>query len=108
LHLASSALNFACVADSEPAHPASAAAVAARNKTRNILRHSVDLSWRLARLHGRSVLSALREEDPEWVARRAVFEQALQALGWSIGRDLRIDYRWTGIDPATIEKFAAD
>src|SRR5262249_54367635 len=54
------------------------------------------------------VLSPLREEDPEWVARRAVFEQALQALGWSIGRDLRIDYRWTGIDPATIEKFAAE
>jgi len=54
------------------------------------------------------VISALREDDPEWVARRAVFEQALQALGWTIGRDLRIDYRWTGIDPATIEKFAAE
>jgi putative ABC transport system substrate-binding protein len=54
------------------------------------------------------VLSALREDDPEWVARRAAFEQALQALGWTIGRDLRIDYRWTGIDPATIEKFAAE
>ena len=55
-----------------------------------------------------AVLSALREDDPEWVARRAVFEQTLQALGWSIGRDLRIDYRWTGIDPATIERFAAE
>ena len=54
------------------------------------------------------VLSALREDDPEWVARRAAFEQALQALGWTIGRDLRIDYRSTGIDPATIEKFAAE
>jgi putative ABC transport system substrate-binding protein len=54
------------------------------------------------------VLSALREDDPEWGARRAVFEQALQALGWSIGHDLRIDYRWTGIDPTTIEKFAAE
>ena len=54
------------------------------------------------------VLSALREDDPEWVARRAVFEHALQALGWTIGRDLRIDYRWTGIDPATIERFAAE
>jgi putative tryptophan/tyrosine transport system substrate-binding protein len=54
------------------------------------------------------VLSALRADDPEWVARRAAFEQALQALGWTIGRDLRIDYRSTGIDPATIEKFAAE
>jgi putative ABC transport system substrate-binding protein len=36
------------------------------------------------------VVSSLREDDPEWAARRAVFEQALQALGWTIGRDLRI------------------
>jgi putative tryptophan/tyrosine transport system substrate-binding protein len=54
------------------------------------------------------VLSALRENDPQWVARRAAFEQALQALGWTIGRDLRIEYRSTGIDPATIEKVAAE
>jgi putative tryptophan/tyrosine transport system substrate-binding protein len=54
------------------------------------------------------VISALREDDPEWVARRAAFERALQALGWTIGRDLRIDYRSTGIDAATIEKFAAE
>jgi putative ABC transport system substrate-binding protein len=54
------------------------------------------------------VLTALREDDPEWVARRAALEQALQALGWTIGRDLRIDYRSTGIDPATIDKFAAE
>jgi ABC-type uncharacterized transport system substrate-binding protein len=55
-----------------------------------------------------SVLSALLEDDPESVARRAAFEQALQALGWTVGRDLRIDYRWTGSDPATIQKFAAE
>ena len=55
-----------------------------------------------------SVLSVLLEDDPESVARRAAFEQALQALGWTVGRDLRIDYRWTGSDPATIQKFAAE
>jgi ABC-type uncharacterized transport system substrate-binding protein len=54
------------------------------------------------------VVSSLREDDPEWAARRAVFEQALQALGWTIGRDVRIEYRSTGIDPATIEKLAAE
>jgi hypothetical protein len=37
------------------------------------------------------VLSVLPEGDPESIARRAVFEQALQAFGWSVGRDLRID-----------------
>src|SRR4029453_7321296 len=52
------------------------------------------------------VLSALLEDDPESIARRAVFEQALQALGWTAGRNLRIDYRWTGNDRAVIQKFA--
>jgi putative ABC transport system substrate-binding protein len=54
------------------------------------------------------VLSSLPEHDPESVARRAVFEQALQALGWTLGRNLRIDYRWTTNDPAVIKKFAAE
>jgi putative ABC transport system substrate-binding protein len=54
------------------------------------------------------VLSIFPEDDPESVARRAVFEQALQALGWTVGRDLRIDYRGSGNDPAIIQKFAAE
>src|SRR5437763_4130521 len=54
------------------------------------------------------LLNVLPEDDPESVARRALFEQALQALGWTAGRNLRIDYRWTGGDPPTIRKFAAD
>ena len=54
------------------------------------------------------VLNVLTEDDPESVARRAVFEQALQALGWTAGTNLRIDYRWTGNDPARIQKFAAE
>jgi putative ABC transport system substrate-binding protein len=54
------------------------------------------------------VLSGLAEDDAESVARRAAFEQALQALGWTAGRNLRIDYRWTRSDPASIHKFAAE
>jgi putative tryptophan/tyrosine transport system substrate-binding protein len=55
------------------------------------------------------VLSGLREDDPESLARLAAFEQALQALGWTAGRNLRIDYRWlTDIDPGAIRKFAAE
>ena len=54
------------------------------------------------------VLNVLTEDDPESVARRAVFEQALRALGWTAGTNLRIDYRWTGNDPARIQKFAAE
>jgi hypothetical protein len=41
-------------------------------------------------------------------SRRRAFERALQALGCTAGRKLRIDYRWlTDIDPVTIRKFAA-
>src|SRR5438876_6046336 len=54
------------------------------------------------------VLSSLPEHDPESVARRAVLEQALQALGWIAGRNLRIDYRWTSAEPAVLRKFAAE
>ena len=54
------------------------------------------------------VLSSLAEQDPESVARRTVFEQALQALSWSIGRNLLIDYRWSEGDPAASRKLAAE
>jgi putative ABC transport system substrate-binding protein len=40
------------------------------------------------------VLMNLAADDPETGARRAAFLQGLQELGWSEGRNLRIDYRW--------------
>src|SRR5262249_25001628 len=55
-----------------------------------------------------SVMTVFPEDDPEMVARLALFEQALQALGWTVGRNLRIDYRGSGNDPATIQKFAVE
>ena len=33
--------------------------------------------------------------DPEAQARIVVFAQALQALGWTDGRNARIDVRWS-------------
>jgi putative ABC transport system substrate-binding protein len=54
------------------------------------------------------VLHSLAEDDPESVTRRAAFEQAIKELGWTIGGNLRIDYRWTGNDPDLIRKFAAE
>jgi len=35
----------------------------------------------------------LASDDPEAQARIAAFRQELQQLGWTDGRDLRIDYR---------------
>ena len=54
------------------------------------------------------VLSGLAEDDPESVARRAAFEQALKALNWVNGSNLQIDYRWAANDPERIRKFAAE
>ena len=42
------------------------------------------------------------------VTRRAVFEQALQGFGWTVGPHLRIDYRWTRSERTVLQKFAAE
>jgi putative ABC transport system substrate-binding protein len=54
------------------------------------------------------VLSALAEDDPESVTRRATFEQTLKALGWTNGNNLRVDYRWSGNDADRIRKLVAE
>jgi putative ABC transport system substrate-binding protein len=54
------------------------------------------------------VLFSLAEDDTESVARRAAFEQALKALGWLNGGNVRIDYRWAGSDLGLIPKFVAE
>jgi putative ABC transport system substrate-binding protein len=38
----------------------------------------------------------LAADDQEGQARIAAFQQGLQELGWSVGRNVRIDYRWGG------------
>jgi ABC-type uncharacterized transport system substrate-binding protein len=54
------------------------------------------------------VLTGISADDPETKARNAAFEQALQQLGWSQGRNVRIDYRFAGGDAATIRKKAEE
>src|SRR5262245_59122043 len=46
--------------------------------------------------------------DDEGQARLAAFVQGLQTLGWTEGRNLRIDVRWTGSDSVLIRKYAAE
>src|ERR1700730_8913712 len=53
-------------------------------------------------------LQLLADDDPEGAARHAEFENALQALGWTIGRNVRIDYRSTGVDANRIRKDTAE
>jgi putative tryptophan/tyrosine transport system substrate-binding protein len=40
------------------------------------------------------VLSGLAENDPEGHVRVAAFQEGLQKLGWTEGRNVRIDIRW--------------
>ena len=42
------------------------------------------------------IVSVTDERDLETQSRVAAFQQELQKLGWTEGRNLRIDYRWTG------------
>jgi putative tryptophan/tyrosine transport system substrate-binding protein len=45
-----------------------------------------------------SVLSGFAESDPEAQGNLTAFRQALERLGWTDGRNLRIDYRWGSAD----------
>jgi ABC-type uncharacterized transport system substrate-binding protein len=44
------------------------------------------------------VLMPFASNDAESQLQMKVLEQGLRELGWSVGRNLRIDYRWTGGD----------
>ena len=47
-----------------------------------------------ARLIG--LLNILGSDDPEALVRLTIFQQALQQLGWEVGRDLKIGNRLVG------------
>src|SRR5215204_6160598 len=46
--------------------------------------------------------------DPRSGPNTAAFLQGLQQLGWSDGRNVRIDYRWSAGDPNLGRKYAAE
>jgi putative tryptophan/tyrosine transport system substrate-binding protein len=54
------------------------------------------------------VLLALREDDPTVKARVAAFQQKLESLGWTEGRNIRIDYRFTSGDAERARAYAAE
>src|SRR5215470_7863424 len=73
------------------------------------------VAWPLAagaqqgeRMRRIGVLQSLIADDPEGQARLAVFAQGLQESGWIIGRNVRIDTRWTAGDDQQIRKYAAE
>ena len=54
------------------------------------------------------VLMNALSDEPEAQARVAAFLQGLQGAGWEIGRNIRIDTRWSAGDTARLRKDAAD
>jgi putative tryptophan/tyrosine transport system substrate-binding protein len=47
-------------------------------------------------------------DDSEGQARVAAFRQALHALGWTEGRNVQFDYRWTASNAAQAHEFAKE
>ena len=70
------------------------------------------MPWAAAQQHERlrrvGVLMGLLADDPESQARLAAFAQGLAQLGWSIGQNLRIDYRWGAGNPDNMRTHAAE
>jgi putative ABC transport system substrate-binding protein len=60
------------------------------------------------RIRGIGVLMQYAESDPEGRERAKALAEGLQKLGWEVGRNLRIDYRWASGDPDRFRLHAAD
>ena len=70
-------------------------------------------AWPLAaraqeRMRRIGVLMHTAADEPESQARLTAFMQGLQELGWAVGRNMRIDYRWSVGDSARLYKDAAE
>jgi putative ABC transport system substrate-binding protein len=70
-------------------------------------------SWPLAahaqeRIRKLGVLSNLRKDDAEGASRNQAFVQGLQDLGWVVGRNLQIDYRWSNGSADELRTHAAE
>jgi putative tryptophan/tyrosine transport system substrate-binding protein len=73
------------------------------------------LAWPLAataqqgeRVRRVGLLQGLAADDPVAQANNAAFLQGLQQLGWTDGRNVRIDIRWGAGNIADIRKYAAE
>jgi len=55
-----------------------------------------------------AVLMPYSANDPQSQNRNAAFLQALQQLGWIVGQNVEIDYRWSGGNEDDTRKYAAE
>ena len=54
------------------------------------------------------VLLNITADDPQSQIRLAAFAQGLQQLGWNIGQNVLVDYRWGRGDAEAMRKHAAE
>ena len=54
------------------------------------------------------MLSGLSADDAQAQARNAAFLQGLSDLGWRVGRNLQIDFRWGALETARYSRYAAE
>src|SRR5262249_25441363 len=59
------------------------------------------------RVRGIGALMAFAADDPDALVRVAAFAQGLQELGWTVGENVRIDYRWAASEADRI-RYAAE
>ena len=60
------------------------------------------------RLRRVGVLMFYSERDPLGQARLKVFEESLEKLGWTDGRNVSIEVRWSGANPERTRQFAKE
>src|SRR5262252_4341515 len=60
------------------------------------------------RMRNVGVLTPFAAHDSEGQNRVTAFAQALQQLGWSVGQNARLLYRWGDGTSATMQKYAAE
>src|SRR5262249_35906708 len=60
------------------------------------------------RMRSIGVLSGLVADDAAGKARIRAFQQKLQQLGWTDGRNVRIDIRWSASHADHVRKYAAE
>jgi putative tryptophan/tyrosine transport system substrate-binding protein len=61
-----------------------------------------------ARMRRIGILLNASSDDPQYQAWVGAFLQELALLGWVIGRNVRIDTRWAGVNAAEIRRHAAE
>jgi putative ABC transport system substrate-binding protein len=73
------------------------------------------VAWPLAaraqqpgRMRRIGVLLNITADDPESQGRLAAFAQGLQSLGWVIGQNVRVEYRWGGGSVDAMRKYAEE